>query len=53
MPGVAARRIGVVGRTLANWHAAGKITARRTLGGQRRYLESEITALAASHEAVV
>lgn len=45
MPGVAARRIGVVARTLANWHRAGKITAQLTLGGQRRYLESEITAL--------
>jgi predicted site-specific integrase-resolvase len=42
---VAARRAGVVTRTLANWHRAGKITAQLTLGGQRRYPESEIAAL--------
>jgi predicted site-specific integrase-resolvase len=46
MPAVAARRVGVVTRTLANWHRAGKITAQVTLGGQRRYPEPEITALA-------
>jgi predicted site-specific integrase-resolvase len=44
-PGVAARRAGVVTRTLANWHRAGKITAHVTKGGQRRYPESEIRAL--------
>jgi predicted site-specific integrase-resolvase len=48
MPGVAARRVGVVARTLANWHRAGKITAVVTFGGQRRYPEPEITALATS-----
>lgn len=52
MPGVAARRVGVVARTLANWHRDGKITAIRTLGGQRRYPESEITALAVRTGAV-
>lgn len=45
MPGVAARRAGVVVRTLANWHRAGKISAQVTLGGHRRYPESEIRAL--------
>ena len=44
-PGVAARRIGVCVRTLADWHRAGKITARFTAGGKRRYPESEIDAL--------
>ena len=44
-PCVAARRIGVAVCTLAYWHRAGKITARLTKGGQRRYLESEILAL--------
>jgi hypothetical protein len=44
-PCVAARRIGVAVCTLAHWHRAGKITARLTKGGQRRYPESEITAL--------
>lgn len=47
MPGAAARRVGVVTRTLANWHRAGKITAQLTLGGQRRYPEPEVAALAA------
>lgn len=46
MPGAAARKVGVVPRTLANWHRAGKVTAQLTLGGQRRYPEPEITALA-------
>ena len=45
-PGVAARRAGVVVRTLANWHRAGKLNAQLTLGGQRRYPEPEIDALA-------
>lgn len=46
-PAEAASRLGVATRTLANWHRAGKITAQPTLGGRRRYWESEITALAA------
>lgn len=52
MPGVAARRVGVVARTLANWHRAGLITALVTPYGQRRYLESEIAALAGRAGAV-
>lgn len=47
MPGVAARKVGVVPRTLANWHRAGMIAAIVTLGGQRRYPEPEVAALAA------
>ena len=45
-PSEAASRLGVVTRTLADWHRAGKITAQFTLGGRRRYPESEVTALA-------
>ena len=44
-PCVAARRVGVAVCTLAHWHRAGKIAAHLTKGGQRRYPESEITAL--------
>lgn len=47
LPAEAAARLGVGVRTLANWHRAGKITARPTLGGQRRYPEPEVNALAA------
>jgi excisionase family DNA binding protein len=46
-PAEAASRLGVVTRTLANWHRDGKITARLTLGGRRRYPEHEVNALAA------
>ncbi|HEY2262111.1 MAG TPA: helix-turn-helix domain-containing protein [Streptosporangiaceae bacterium] len=45
-PAEAASRLGVVTRTLANWHRAGKITAQLTLGGRRRYREHEVNALA-------
>jgi predicted site-specific integrase-resolvase len=45
-PKVAARRVGVAVCTLAHWHRAGKITAHLTKGGQRRYPESEIRAIA-------
>jgi excisionase family DNA binding protein len=47
LPAEAAGRLGVDVRTLANWDRAGKITAQSTLGGHRRYRESEVTALAA------
>lgn len=45
-PAEAASRLGVAVRTLADWHRAGKITAQPTLGGRRRYRESEVNALA-------
>jgi excisionase family DNA binding protein len=45
-PAEAASRLGVAPRTLANWHRDGKITARRTIGGRRRYPEHEVDALA-------
>ena len=46
LPAEAAGRLGVDVRTLANWDRAGKITAQPTLGGHRRYRESEVDALA-------
>lgn len=52
-PAEAASRLGVVTRTLANWHRAGKITAQPTLGGKRRYPESEVIALAAGRPEAV
>ena len=52
-PGVAARKVGVVVRTLADWHRAGKITAQVTAGGQRRYPEHEVIALAAKRVAAL
>ncbi len=32
-------------KTVAGWAKAGKLTAIKTLGGHRRYLESEVMAL--------
>ncbi|PID29233.1 MerR family DNA-binding transcriptional regulator [Candidatus Saccharibacteria bacterium] len=32
-------------KTVARWAAAGKLSAVRTLGGHRRYRESEVLAL--------
>jgi len=53
LPAEAAGRLGVCTRTLANWALAGKLTAQRTLGGKRRYRESEVTALAARRAGAV
>ena len=44
-PGEAARALHVHVRTLTRWEQAGKLRAIRTLGGHRRYLTSEITAI--------
>lgn len=44
---------GVEASTLREWANAGKIGARRTLGGHRRYRESEVRALVAATEAAV
>ena len=35
----------VVPKTVARWAKAGKLTSIRTLGGHRRYKESEVKAL--------
>lgn len=42
--GEAARRLGVSIGTLRRWEAQGKISARRTLGGQRRYTPDAVEA---------
>jgi DNA-binding transcriptional MerR regulator len=47
-PAKAAGLFGVDPRTLRRWHQLGLIGARRTLGGQRRYRESEVRALIAA-----
>lgn len=46
-PAEAARLFHVSPRSLRAWAKAGKISAQRTLGGHRRYPESEIRALVA------
>lgn len=50
-PADVARLFGVGTSTLRLWAADGKISARRTLGGHRRYRESEVRALVAATEA--
>jgi DNA-binding transcriptional MerR regulator len=47
LPREAAAQFGVTAKSLRRWHALGLIGARRTLGGQRRYWESEVCARAA------
>jgi excisionase family DNA binding protein len=47
VPWQAAILWGVSPRTLRAWAAAGKIRAQKTLGGHRRYAESEISAIIA------
>ena len=49
-PSEVARRFGVGPRTVTEWAKAGKLGYRRTVGGQRRYPESEVRALLASLE---
>lgn len=45
-PAEAAAIFGVDRKSLSNWANAGKLTVKRTLGGHRRYWESECRALA-------
>ena len=52
-PREAARLFGVSADTLRRWHTAGLITARRTMGRQRRYWESEVRARAAELDEAV
>lgn len=47
-PRDAAALFGVSPRSLRRWHALGLIGAKRTMGGQRRYWESEVRARAAA-----
>jgi hypothetical protein len=52
-PAEVARLLGVDPRTLGDWDRAGKLrAAQRTLGGHRRYWESDVRALIAGLEAV-
>jgi len=44
-PGEVALRFRVDPKTVTRWARAGKLTSLRTLGGHRRYLESEVTRL--------
>ena len=48
---MAARLFGVTSKTLRRWHKQGLIGAQETLGGQRRYRESEVRARAAEKAA--
>lgn len=41
-PGEVARLFGVDPKTVTRWATAGKLTARRTLGGHRRYSAAEV-----------
>lgn len=45
MPAATARLFGITTRTLINWVRRGKLPAQRTVGGQRRYRESDVRAL--------
>lgn len=46
-PAEAGRLIGVHAQTLRDWERAGRIHSRRTPGGHRRYLRSDVEALMA------
>lgn len=52
-PHEAGSMFGVSAKTLRRWHALGLISARRTLGGQRRYWESEVRARVAELDEAV
>ena len=47
LPREAAAMFGVSSRSLRRWATLGLIGAQRTMGGQRRYRESEVRALVA------
>lgn len=46
LQGHATQRLGVTATTVRRWEAAGRISAKRTVGGQRRYEEDEVQRLA-------
>jgi predicted site-specific integrase-resolvase len=52
-PAEAASLFGVDPKTLARWSALGLLRVRRTLGGHRRYWESEVRARAAEFDEAV
>ncbi len=45
MPSQVADMFGVNSKTITRWAKAGKLTPVRTLGGHRRYRQSEVDAL--------
>ncbi len=45
-PGEVASMFGVDAKTVSRWARDGRLTCYRTLGGHRRYLASEVRALA-------
>ena len=47
LPSEARVAFGVTTKTLREWNLKGLISARKTMGGQRRYWESEVRARAA------
>jgi DNA-binding transcriptional MerR regulator len=53
LPSEAKAAFGVTTKTLREWHQKGLITARKTMGGQRRYWESEVRARAAELDGLV
>ena len=48
-PREVAELFGVDPKTVTRWAKAGKLTSIRTLGGHRRYRESEVRELLKSH----
>ena len=48
-PGEVASMFRVDPKTVTRWAKAGRLTAMRTLGGHRRYLDSEVTRLLNTH----
>jgi DNA-binding transcriptional MerR regulator len=51
-PGQVRKLYGVAASTLRDWDSTGRLrAAQRTLGGHRRYWESEVRALAALQQA--
>lgn len=48
-PAEVAERFHVNPKTVTRWAREGKLTARRTLGGHRRFLDSEVTRLLSAH----
>ena len=48
-PGEVASMFRVDPKTVTRWAKAGRLTAMRTLGGHRRYLDSEVTRLLNAH----
>lgn len=48
-PGFVAELMSVDAKTVSRWAAAGRLTAVRTAGGHRRFLESEVRALLSAY----